>query len=101
MDKHLVIKVRTPGGFIQADVLEAAWGLPLKNQKKLYKVLGKGIDPQQCQQAMDALADLILDSRARRDRRSIPINALRYFVDAVPKEVLNSCEIPKLYFVKE
>lgn len=101
MDKHLVIKVRTPGGFIQADVLEAARGMPLKNQKKLYKVLGKGIDPQQCQQAMDALADLILDSRTWSFRRPIPINALRYFVDAIPKKVLNLCKIPKLYFVKE
>lgn len=111
MGESCLIKVRTPGGFIQVDVLEAARTMRAPERKKLFKELGKWISDEDCQRAIDALAKQILDSRARAADEilmgrwpvtpPIPVQALRCFVDAQLSIVLSVCTIPELYFETE
>lgn len=85
--------------------------MKVPEMKKLFKGLGTWISDDNCQKAMDALAALILDSRAKAADKILmgrwpiepPISArvLRYFVDAQLPIVLSVCTIPELYFETE
>lgn len=106
-----VVTVRGPSGELCVDLLEAARGMPAAGQKKLFRHIGRNITDQDCQSAMDALAEAIVESRKTAAQEILdgkwpvqpPIQAkvLRRFVDAQRKIVLPVCKIPDLYFEEE
>lgn len=93
------------------DLMEAAWNMTAAEQQKLFRHIGRDITDQDCQSAMDALAEGIVESRKRAAqeildgkwpvRPPIPAKVLRRFVDAQMKIVLSVCKIPELYFGEE
>lgn len=105
------VTVRWPTGTLCADLVEAAQNMTAAQQRKLFRGIGCYITDQDCQSAMDALADAIVESRKRAAQEvldgkrpiqpPIPVSALRRFVDAQQKIVLSVCTIPKLYFEEE
>ena len=93
------------------DLIEAARNMSAAEQQKLFRHIGRDITDQDCQSAMDALAEGIVESRKRTAqeilngkwpvRPPIPAKVLRRFVNAQMKTVLSVCKIPELYFEEE
>lgn len=93
------------------DLMEVARNMTAAEQQKLFRHIGRDITDQDCQSAMDALAEGIVESRKRTAqeilngkwpvRPPIPTKVLRRFVDAQLKSVLSVCKIPELYFEEE
>lgn len=93
------------------DLMEAARNMTAAEQQKLFRHIGRDITDQDCQSAMDALAEGIVESRKRAAqeildgkwpvRPPIPAKVLRRFVNAQMKTVLSVCKIPELYFEEE
>ena len=106
-----VVTVRGPSGELCVDLIEAARNMSAAEQQKLFRHIGRNITDQDCQSAMDALAEGVVESRktAAQEilggkwpvRPPIPTKVLRRFVDAQLKIVLSVCKIPELYFEDE
>lgn len=106
-----VVTVRGPSGELCVDLIEAARNMSAAEQQKLFCHIGRNITAQDCQSAMDALAEGIVESRKRAAKEildgkwlaqpPIPAKVLRRFVDAQRKIVLSICKIPELYFEEE
>ena len=105
------VTVGWPTGALSVDLAAAAQSMTATQQRKLFHGIGHYITPEDCQFAMDNLADAIVESRKRAAQEildgkwpvqpPIPVSALRRFVAAQKESILSICKKPKLYFEEE
>lgn len=95
-----------PKGGASVDLRVAAATMTAREQKRLFKRIGQYISDEDCQRAMDDLADAILESRARAAQeilegkwpveKPVPMAVLQRFYDAQLPIVLSACKKPDI-----
>lgn len=103
------IYVREPPGYeLCVDLRGVIANMNAREQTKLFKRLGRYISDEDCQHAMDDLAEAILESRRKAAQqilegrwpveKPVSVEVLKRFADAQLPIVLSVCKKPDLLF---